>query len=69
MQRILLYRSDEIRIYCVYSVVSKDGSDVEETFGMLYYAEIFSFEKELYSEIEKIVIMEEEPEAWTYRGH
>lgn len=51
---------------CVYSVASKDGSDVEETFGMLYYAEIFSFEKELHSEIEKIVIMEEEPEAWSY---
>lgn len=51
---------------CVYSVVSGEGSDREETFGMLYYAEIRSFEKDLHSEIEKIVITEEEPEFWTY---
>lgn len=51
---------------CVYSVISGDDADGEETFGMLCYAEIRSFEKELHSEIEKIVIMEEEPESWTY---
>ncbi len=33
---------------------------------MLYYAEISSFEEELHSEIEKIVITPELPEKWTY---
>ncbi len=37
----------------------------EETFGMLYYAEVFSFEG-LHSEIEKIVITEDLVENWTY---
>lgn len=49
---------------CVYSAAS--DPDGEETFGMLYYAEVEAFEKELHSEIEKIVIMEECPERWTY---
>lgn len=51
---------------CVYSVISMEGADQAETFGMFYYAEIRSFEKELHSEIERIVIMENEPEHWTY---
>ena len=47
---------------CVYSVV-KDG---EETFGMLYEAQIAAFEEELHSEIERIGFFEELPENWTY---
>ncbi|MDE7219831.1 MAG: GNAT family N-acetyltransferase [Oscillospiraceae bacterium] len=49
---------------CVYSVVRDDA---EESLGGLYAAEIFSFEKELHSEIERIVMLEELPEDnWTY---
>ena len=38
----------------------------EETFGMLYFAEITEFAKELHSEMEKVVLMDELPENWTY---
>lgn len=48
---------------CVYSV-QKDGG--QETFGMLYYAEVTSFEAELHSEIERIVLTDTLVENWTY---
>lgn len=48
---------------CVYSVQKDSG---QETFGMLYYAEVTSFESELHSEIEKIVLLSDLPENWTY---
>ena len=51
---------------CVYSVTAPDNFDGEETFGMLYYADIKSFENELHSEIERIVITEQLVEQWTY---
>ena len=38
----------------------------EETFGMLYFAEITEFSKELHSEMEKVILMDEFPENWTY---
>lgn len=47
---------------CVYSVTSADA----ETFGMLYFAEIFQFEEELHSEIEKVELFEDSPTKWTY---
>ena len=47
----------------VYSVIKDSG---QETFGMLYYAEVTSFEEELQSEIEKILLTEELSENWTY---
>ena len=53
---------------CVYSVKGKtrvNKSDDEESFGMLYIAEIFSFE-EIHSEIEKILITDHLVENWTY---
>lgn len=57
----------DIRPVCVYSVTAPDNFDGEETFGMLFYADIKAFEKELHSEIEKIVITETLPEGnWTY---
>lgn len=56
----------DIRPVCVYSVTAQDNFDGEETFGMLYCADIKTFEKELHSEIEKIVITDKLPEAWTY---
>lgn len=53
---------------CVYSVTGKNrvNETGEETFGMLFTAEITAFESELHSEIEAIVISEELPEKWTY---
>ncbi len=56
----------DITPICVYSVTTEEDSGTQETFGMLYYAEISSFEEELHSEIEKIVITPELPEKWTY---
>lgn len=38
----------------------------EESFGMLYYARIDTFEPELHSEIEKILLTKELPGEWTY---
>ena len=51
---------------CVYSVTAPDNSNGEETFGMLYYADIHSFEPELHSEIERIVITDQLVDQWTY---
>lgn len=51
---------------CVYSVTAPDNFDGEETFGMLYYADILLFEKELHSEIEHIIITEQLVDRWTY---
>lgn len=51
-----------LRPVCVYSVVRDDG----ESFGGLYYGEIFSFEA-LHSEIDEIFLLEEPPVGnWTY---
>ena len=59
----------DIKPICVYAVkgktkVNKDNDD--ESFGMLFFADIFSFEKELHSEIEKIIITDKLIENWTY---
>lgn len=57
----------DIRPVCVYSVTAPDNFNGEETFGMLFYADIKAFEKELHSEIERIVLLENLPkENWTY---
>lgn len=56
----------DIKPICVYSVAEEELSDSKETFGMLYYAEIRKFEKELHSEIEKIQITDQQPDEWTY---
>lgn len=56
----------DLRPICVYSVAETGNFDGQETFGMLYFAEVQSFEAELHSEIEKIVLLEQEPEHWTY---
>lgn len=57
----------DITPVCVYSVTAPDKFDGEETFGMLFYADIKAFEKELHSEIEKIILTENLPEdGWTY---
>lgn len=53
---------------CVYSVTGKNrlNGTGEETFGMLYFAEITSFETELHSEMEKVYLFEKLPAEWTY---
>lgn len=56
----------DMKPICAYSVIAENNFDGAETFGMLYYADINSFENELHSEIEKIVITDKLPEAWTY---
>jgi len=55
-----------IKKICVYSVIAEENFDGQESFGMLYYADICSFEEELHSEIEKIIITDKLPENWTY---
>lgn len=57
-----------IKPICVYSVKGKTRVNEnlsDETFGMLYVADIVSFE-ELHSEIEKILITDELVDNWTY---
>lgn len=53
---------------CVYSVTGKNrvNNTGEETFGMLYYAEIETFETDLHSEMECVELFEELPTEWTY---
>ncbi len=51
---------------CMYSVTAPRNFDGRETFGMLFYADVKAFEKELHSEIERIVVQDDLPEAWTY---
>ena len=48
---------------CVYSVTAPGNFDGQETFGMLFSADVREFEKELHSEIERIVIRDDLPEA------
>lgn len=61
-------REFEIHPVCVYSVTGKTRAveSGEETFGMLYSAQIKSFEKELHSEIAQVEQFETLPEKWTY---
>lgn len=58
----------DIQPICVYSVTGKNkvNQSGEETFGMLFYAEIKEFVKELHSEMERVELFEELPEKWTY---
>ncbi len=51
-----------LRSVSVYSV----SNDIEETFGMLYFAEILEFEELPNFEIERIEFFEELPTKWTY---
>ncbi len=53
---------------CGYSVIGKTrvNQTGEESFGMLYYADIFTFEDELHSEMESVFFFNELPSDWTY---
>lgn len=51
----------------VYSVKEETKfGKADEKYGMLFVADITSFEKELHSEIEKIIITDQLEENWTY---
>ena len=57
-----------IKPVCAYSVKGKtrvNESADDETFGMLFVADIYSFE-EIHSEIEKIILTDELIDNWTY---
>lgn len=58
----------DIKPVCVYSVTGKNrvNESGEETFGLLCYAEIMGFSDQLTSEMEKVVLMDQLPENWTY---
>ncbi len=58
----------EITPVCVYSVTGKNrvNETGEEIFGMLYYADLKQFEKDLHSEMERVELFDELPEDWTY---
>lgn len=59
----------EIKPVCIYSVRGKTRINEninDESFGMLFVADIYSFEKDLHSEIEKILITDELVDNWTY---
>ena len=53
---------------CVYSVIGKNrvNESGHETFGMLFFAEVKSFEHELHNEIERIEFFNSFPKEWTY---
>ncbi|MBR2041214.1 MAG: NUDIX domain-containing protein [Oscillospiraceae bacterium] len=57
-----------LRPVCVYSVTGKNrvNESGEETFGMLFFAEIKTFEHRLHSEMESIKLFNELPENLTY---
>lgn len=53
---------------CVYSVTGKNGVNQtgKETFGMLFFADIQTFESELHSEMESVFLFDTLPAEWTY---
>ena len=55
----------KLKPICAYSVVDDDSAERTETFGLLCYADVYSFGK-IDSEIEKIIITDEMPANWTY---
>ncbi len=58
----------DITPVCVYSVTGRTrvNQSGEESFGMLYCAEIRRFEKELHSEMERVELFDDLPDNWTY---
>lgn len=53
---------------CVYSVIGKNrvNQTGEECFGMLYVADIETFQGELHSEMEQVLLLDQLPTRWTY---
>lgn len=55
----------DIEPLCVYCVCD-EGECSDASYGMLCFAQVKAFEKELHSEIEKIVVTQSPPQNWTY---
>ena len=58
----------KIKPICAYSVKGKTRVNEyidDETYGMLYFADIYFF-NDIHSEIEKIVVLDNLTENWTY---
>ena len=57
-----------LRPICVYSVTGKNrvNESGEETFGMIFFANIYEFSDSLVSEIELVKLFEDLPTEWTY---
>lgn len=53
---------------CVYSVIGKNrvNQTGDETYGMLFFADIQSFTGELHSEMESVYFFDDLPTDWTY---
>ena len=53
---------------CVYSVTGKTRVNLsgQESYGMLYYADIHEFSIKPHSEIEKVYFFVDLPVSWTY---
>ena len=49
----------DIMPVCVYAIKDIHYFNREKTFGMLYFAEVNAFEKELHNEIEKVLITDD----------
>ena len=58
----------QIKPICVYSVTGKNrvNETGEETFGMLYFADITEFSDKIDSEMEKVILFDNLPSEWTY---
>ncbi len=64
---VIIARSGDKWIFCKHR--DRDTWEApggEESFGMLYYADVKTFEAELHSEIERIILTKELPKEWTY---
>ena len=59
------YSIQEICAYCV-SNQNEAADGTGKTYGMLYYADISSFDKLPESEIEQVVLLRNLPDNWTY---
>lgn len=51
---------------CAYSVAERDQRTMAERYGMLYYADIQTFQKLPESEIEEVLFFFDLPDNWTY---
>lgn len=57
---------EPVGAYSVKGKTRHNQNETEESFGMLFVADILSFETELHSEIEKILISNQLVDNWTY---
>lgn len=60
------YELKPVGIISVTSLSDENEQLGEESFGMVYYAELHSLESELHYEIEKVIVTDQLPENWTY---